>query len=65
LPWFDYYGGDKKALEGAQELAKLKGVHEMGKTKGETVLPDNESLQVDYLVMLSKSKKRPVREMTR
>jgi hypothetical protein len=64
LPWFDYYGGDNKALEGAQKLTKVKSVQQVGKAKGETVLPDNESLQMDYLVMLSKSKERPVRETT-
>lgn len=26
LPWFDYYGGDLKALEGAEKLAGLDSV---------------------------------------
>jgi hypothetical protein len=51
LPWFNYYGGDRKALKGAKKLAKLKTVKGMGKKKGEHPLPENE--RVDDPVVIS------------
>jgi hypothetical protein len=44
LPWFDYYGGDAKALEGAKKLAGLKTVSALGDAKGEHPLPENHSV---------------------
>ena len=38
LPWFDYYGGDLKALDGAQTLAALDSVAAKKLKKGEGVL---------------------------
>ncbi|MDE0044061.1 MAG: hypothetical protein OXT74_18605, partial [Candidatus Poribacteria bacterium] len=42
LPWFDYYGGDLKALEGAKELAGVDSVAAVKLKKGEGFLPDND-----------------------
>ena len=42
LPWYDYYGGDLKALEGAKELAELDSVASVKLKKGEGFLPDND-----------------------
>lgn len=42
LPWFDYYGGDKAALEGAKDLAGLQSVAAKRWQKGEGALPGNE-----------------------
>ena len=39
LPWFDYYGGDLKALEGAKELAELDSVASVKLKKGEGIPP--------------------------
>ena len=33
LPWFDYYGGDREALEGAVAFAKVKSVARTGAEK--------------------------------
>ena len=63
LPWFEYYGGDGKALQGAEKLAGLKTVKEMGEKKGEHPLPENESVEVPLVVDLSgRGEGRPVRE---
>jgi hypothetical protein len=35
LPWFDYYGGDKVAIEGAKKLGKIKSIKNV-KPKSET-----------------------------
>ena len=45
-PWFDYYGEDREALQGARKLADLKTVKGMGEQKGEQPLPENESVLV-------------------
>ena len=39
LPWFDWSGGDREALEGAKKLADLKTVKGVGEEKGEHPLP--------------------------
>lgn len=44
LPWFDWYA-DKAAIAGATPLAGLKSVHAFGQEKGQTPLPENESLK--------------------
>lgn len=61
LPWFDYYGGDAKALEGAEALAKLKSVAQTAKEK-ESPLPGNESVKVKKIVSLGRRKSQVVRE---
>ncbi len=62
LPWFDYYGGDIKALKGAKALAKLKSVKEIGQQKGEAPLPENESVEVTKVHTLGRRTAKPVRE---
>ena len=42
LPWFDCYGGDLKALEGAKKLVELDSVASVRLKKGEGFLPDND-----------------------
>jgi hypothetical protein len=61
LPWFSYYAGDATALEGAEKLAGLKSVAEIGKEKGESPLPENDPIFGEHVVPLGKPK--PVREM--
>jgi hypothetical protein len=46
LPWFDYYEDDVTAVEGGDKLKGLKSVLKMSKEKGETVLPENEGVDV-------------------
>ena len=42
LPWFDYYGGDLDALEGAKSLSGLDSVAQAAFKKEGAVLPGNE-----------------------
>lgn len=44
LPWFDYYDGDRQALAGADKLAKVRSVRQLGDEKGDVPLPENESV---------------------
>jgi hypothetical protein len=62
LPWFDYYGGDKAALEGAKRLGKLKSVKAMGAQKGETPLPENQSVEPGPVITLGEHETAVVRE---
>ncbi|MEJ2119529.1 MAG: hypothetical protein P8Z76_02265 [Alphaproteobacteria bacterium] len=62
LPWFDYYGGDRRALKGAEKLAKLKSVKKMGEHKGETPMPENESVEPSRVITLDGTKASVVRE---
>ncbi len=56
LPWFDYYDADNTMVEGAEELAGLKTVKEMGDELGESPLPENESTGVPVVVLKAGSK---------
>ena len=46
FPWFEWYGGDAEAVSGAEKLASLASVAELGKRKGEKPLPENEGTRV-------------------
>lgn len=59
LPWFDYYGGDAKALDGAGALSGLKSVLEMGKEKGTNPLPENESVDPAHRIHLGRGPLKP------
>ncbi len=52
------------AVEGAEKLNGLTSVAEMGKQKGETPLPENESVDVERIIGLQKLGADQVREMT-
>ena len=52
LPWFEYYAEDLNALEGAEKLAGLKSVAQLGKQKGDVPLPENESVTPERVVAL-------------
>ena len=62
LPWFDYYDGDATAVAGAEKFADLSSVAEIGLTKGDTPLPENESLTETRVVRLGRAGPRQVRE---
>ena len=55
LPWFDYYEGDLKALEGAKELAGLDSVAAVKLKKGEGFLPDNDPVTPAVVKKLNRS----------
>ena len=61
IPWFDYYNEDLEAVGGAEALAELRSVIQMGHEKGETPLPENESSDPVHVIDLSPKKNR-VRE---
>ncbi len=64
LPWFDYYAGDAKALEGAAKLAGLKSVAELGRQKRVTPLPENQSTEAGRVIPLGPGGHPVVREGT-
>ena len=55
LPWFEYYGGDLEALEGAKELAGLDSVAAVKLKKGEGFLPDNDPVKPAVVRKLNRS----------
>ena len=63
MPWFDYYGGDAEAVEGARKFKGLVSVAAMGQKKGEQPLPENESVDVERIIGLRKVEAGRVREM--
>ena len=60
LPWFDYYGGDARAVSGAEKLRGLTSVAQQAKATGQKPLPDNESIAIPHVIALGKA--RSVRE---
>jgi hypothetical protein len=52
LPWFDYYAEGSKALDGAEALRRLRSVLEMSRQKGETALPENDSVAPERVVKI-------------
>ena len=63
LPWFDYYGGDRKALAETEKMRGLVSVAQLGAHKGKTPLPDNESVDAANVVTLRAATATQVREM--
>ena len=55
LPWYDYYGGDLKALQGAKELTELDSVAAVKLKKGKGFLPDNDPVTPSVVKRLSRS----------
>ncbi len=55
LPWYDYYGGDLKALQGAKELAELDSVASVKLKKGEGFLLDNDPVTPSVVRRLSRT----------
>lgn len=63
LPWFDYYAGDAKVLEGAEKFIGLKSVAEMGMEKGEAPLPENATVEIEQVISLGSKRNDQVREV--
>ena len=55
LPWFEYYGGDLKVIEGVKKLAELDSVASVKLKKGEGFLPDNDPVTPAVVKRLSRS----------
>ncbi|HSG28840.1 MAG TPA: hypothetical protein VLA34_10195, partial [Candidatus Krumholzibacterium sp.] len=65
LPWFDYYNDGAEALEGSEELAKLKSVIQLGNEKGDNPLPENRPARAERIIVYRKGlAKWQVREGT-
>ncbi|MCY3757743.1 MAG: hypothetical protein OXG96_08475, partial [Acidobacteria bacterium] len=64
LPWFEWYGSDAVAVDGAEKLDKLTSVAQLGKEKGEQPLLENESVEVTQVVGLSAGGTTVDREFT-
>ena len=62
LPWFDYYGGDAQAVAGAKKFKKIASVAQVAEEKGQTPLPDNETIDVTHTIKLGNHRARRVRE---
>ncbi len=62
LPWFEWYGGDAKALAGAEKLAGLVSVRELGERKGEEPLGENEEARPGRVRTLRRKGDTRVRE---
>ena len=60
LPWFDYYGGDARALAGSEKLNQTASVAQRAKQTGQNPLPANETVAAVPVVPLGKP--RRVRE---
>lgn len=55
LPWFDFYDGDRKAIEGAKALGKIKTVKSIAQEKSDPVWPQD-GPKTKYLVKKIKGK---------
>ena len=64
LPWFEWYGGGVAAVDGAEKLKSLASVAQLGKTKGEEPLPENEAVEVTHVVGLRSDSATLVREFS-
>ncbi len=62
LPWYDYFDAEHEAVSGSDILKSMKSVAQTGKEKGETALPENESISGTQVVSLRDTRKREVRE---
>ena len=56
LPWFDYYDGDRQAIEGAKALGNIKSLKAIAEAKREDAWPEEKS-KLDYLVKKIKGMK--------
>jgi hypothetical protein len=61
LPWFDYYG-EGRALDGGQELQRLRSVIEVAQQKGDVPLPENKDVTPASVVSLRRRTTNEVRD---
>ncbi|MQA65356.1 MAG: hypothetical protein GEU76_05580 [Alphaproteobacteria bacterium] len=62
LPWFDYYDGDSKAIEGAVKLGKISSVVATAKKKEAKALPENDSCEPADVRVIRRRRSDEVRE---
>ena len=56
LPWFEYYGNDQPAIEGADAFETLKSVKQINPKKGQNIWPKEKSTFKAKLAWLTKRK---------
>ena len=54
LPWFDYYDGDRKAIDGAKALGKIKSIKQLGKKRRDPVWPKDAMGKPKYIKAIGK-----------
>lgn len=54
LPWFDWYDDSAAAIDATDRLKKLKSVAAISREKSDVVLPENESVTPDNVVVYRK-----------
>ena len=54
LPWFEYYSGDKKAIEGAQKLAKIKSIKDIIPKSGANFWTDGSKMKNPKVIQLGR-----------
>lgn len=64
LPWFELYDERVPAVGGFERLRGTKSVRDLGQTKGENPLPENESIEPGNIVPLRRRNRYEVREGT-
>ena len=62
LPWFEYYNPEAVALPGSKTLAKVKSVKTMSESNGVSVLPENQSVDIQRKARIHALRPRRVRE---
>jgi hypothetical protein len=62
IPWFDWYDADRKALEGAEELAGLESVAERARRLGQVPLAENETQEPQWVREIGPTRRGVVRE---
>jgi hypothetical protein len=56
LPWFDYYDGDREAIDGAKALGNIKSVRTISQINSDPIF-HNEGAKLEYLVKRLKAAK--------
>ena len=64
LPWFEYFGGDLRAMAGSDKLRAIASVAEIGAAKGEAPLAENDSMVVDHMISIRRWGSNQVREIS-
>jgi hypothetical protein len=56
LPWFDFYGGDKKAIDGAKTLGRIKSIKQLSDQKRTSVWPSEKPVVSPVVKTIGKGK---------